>query len=657
MEILTPVWNILKVALGLGFVIFLHELGHFLLAKWNGVKVEKFSIGFGPTLLGFRRGETEYVLAAIPLGGFVKMLGESPEDEASKSTDPRAYPNKSVGARMAIISAGVIMNVFLGLACFVYAYGQGMDEIPAKIGVVKPSSPAYEAGLRPGDEIVAIDGRRDVNFGSMMLKVSLSGSGQKVDFEIARPGQKDTIPITIEPRREANEDVPRIGVAQETSLSLATPPVGKLGGVTPLPKPADFGLKPGDTLIAVGPEGTQDPEKVENVEAFKTLLAAHRRVPLVQVFERHEEAAKGKAKAAKQEEIKVIAPLNHVVDLGIRLTIEPIASIQANSIAAKAGFQVGDRIIKVDGNADFDPMRLPELCFDRAEQTMSFVVERAGAGGEKKEVTIEVTPDRTPYGLEAFPMAPLDVPGLGFAYPIRPKIAAIDEGSPAQKAGLQVGDTLGKITLHPVDPEKDAQVEPITFGEKGLEWPFVMSMLQSVPLREIELTSNGSSKPVRLQTRLHPDWFNPWRGLQFRTTLRKLPPQGVQASLRRGFDDTVDNILRIYAMLRSLAQKRVSPKLLGGPIMIASVAYSQADTGLTELVHFLGILSINLAVLNFLPVPPLDGGQMVFLIAEKVRGRPLPDSAMIFGSWIGIFMLVFLMVYVMYQDILRFFFQ
>ena len=96
----------MKVAVGLGFVIFIHELGHFLMAKWNGVKVEKFSIGFGPTLFGFRRGETEYVIAALPLGGFVKMLGEGPEDEANKSTDPRAYPNKSVSARMAIISAG-----------------------------------------------------------------------------------------------------------------------------------------------------------------------------------------------------------------------------------------------------------------------------------------------------------------------------------------------------------------------------------------------------------------------------------------------------------------------------------------------------------------------------------------------------------------------
>ena len=92
LEILIQVMNWAKIAVGLGLVIFIHELGHFLMAKWNGVKVEKFSIGFGPTLFGFRRGETEYVIAALPLGGFVKMLGEGPDDEASKSTDPRAIP-------------------------------------------------------------------------------------------------------------------------------------------------------------------------------------------------------------------------------------------------------------------------------------------------------------------------------------------------------------------------------------------------------------------------------------------------------------------------------------------------------------------------------------------------------------------------------------
>ncbi len=89
---------------------------------------------------------------------------------------------------MAIISAGVIMNVFLGLACFVYAYGHGMDVQPAKIGAVAPSSPAYEAGLMPGDDIVAIDGRRDISYNTLLLKVALSGPGQVLHFGIERPG-------------------------------------------------------------------------------------------------------------------------------------------------------------------------------------------------------------------------------------------------------------------------------------------------------------------------------------------------------------------------------------------------------------------------------------------------------------------------------------
>lgn len=660
MEILTPIWNILKVALGLGFVIFLHELGHFLLAKWNGVKVEKFSIGFGPTLLGFRRGETEYVLAAIPLGGFVKMLGENPEDDTNKTTDPRAYPNKSVGARMAIISAGVIMNVFLGLACFVYAYGQGMDEIPARIGLVLPGSPAYEAGLKAGDEIVAIDGRRDINYGSMMLKVSLSGAGQQVEFDVARPGQKDVIPIRIEPKRKESDEIPRIGVLPERSLVLHEPPDGKQVGMVPPPKPADFGLKAEDRLIAVGSEGSAL-EKIETSEELRSQLAARRNGPVVMAFERTEKKTEGKAETRK--EVTATLPPNRVVGFGFRLTIEPISSIRTGSPAAAAGFRVGDRIVKVDGNEDFDPMRLPELCFDRAGSIVSFEVERPEPAGAAKRVTIEATPDQSPYSLELVDKAPLDVPGLGLAYPVRAKIAAVAEESPAAKAGLRVGDVLNKIILHPLaDPKAPKDSKPpepvsVTFTDQNVEWPSVFSTLQVQPVRDVEFTINGSSKPVRLQPQIESDWSNPSRGLLFRTLKRTLPPQGISSALRRGFDDTIDNILRIYAMLRSLAQKRVSPKLLGGPIMIANVAYAQADTSLTALIHFLGMLSINLAVLNFLPVPPLDGGQMVFLIAEKVRGRPLPDSALIAGSWVGIFLLLCLMIYVMYQDIYRFFIQ
>jgi regulator of sigma E protease len=128
----------------------------------------------------------------------------------------------------------------------------------------------------------------------------------------------------------------------------------------------------------------------------------------------------------------------------------------------------------------------------------------------------------------------------------------------------------------------------------------------------------------------------------------------VATALQRGWDDTIENILSIYAMIRSLAQGRVSPKQLGGPGTIGYVAFESARQGLTELVRFLGILSINLAVLNFLPVPPLDGGQFLFLCAEKVRGRPLPDSALILGQYVGLVLVVCLMVFVLYQDFFRF---
>ena len=115
--------SIALVAVGLGFVIFIHELGHFAVAKWCDVHVETFSIGFGPAIPGcsFQRGETTYKIAWFPLGGYVKMVGEGAESEEDED-DPRSFRNKSVWQRMAIISAGVIMNVILAVICFVVVF-------------------------------------------------------------------------------------------------------------------------------------------------------------------------------------------------------------------------------------------------------------------------------------------------------------------------------------------------------------------------------------------------------------------------------------------------------------------------------------------------------------------------------------------------------
>ncbi len=656
MATLTWFLNVLKVVLGLGFVIFLHELGHFLLAKWNGVKVEKFSIGFGRTLLGFKRGETEYVIAAIPLGGFVKMLGEGPEDEANKSSDPRAYPNKSVGARMAIISAGVIMNLLLGLACFIYAHGRGMDEMPAKIGAVKAGAPAYEAGIRPGDEIVAINGRQSLNFDHLRLKVRLSSEGQKLHFLLKRPGPTELVPLDIEPRRGPDEDMPGIGVAPGLSLTLDAPPFEAPAGMTDPPK---TDLKRGDILIKVGPD-----EKmltpVQSAEELHRLLAKYQDKPLVEIFRRPEEKGSRREFGGKLiQRQRVTLPPNHFVDFGFRLTIEPVSSFRAGSPAEKAGFHKGDRIVAVDGDNDFDPMRLPSLCYEKAGKEMTFEVERIGSDKAPTIVTLKVTPDDTPPWTElAFPNEPLKVPGLGLAYPVRPRIIAIKEGSPAAKVGLKVGDVISSLTPLPPPSDKENEKEtakPIEwkFDEKTPDWPRAFSVLQLLPRQGVELTVNNSKAPIPITPEPDPTWFHPLRGLKFRPEIIHLPPQSVGVALRRGWNDSIDNVLGIYAMLRSLVQQRVSTKALGGPPAIIQMAYVSAASSFTDLVYFLGILSINLAVLNFLPIPPLDGGQMVFLIAEKVRGRPLPDSAVIAGSWIGLLLVLCLMVFVIFQDVAR----
>jgi regulator of sigma E protease len=659
LEILNTVLNIVKVALGLGFVIFIHELGHFLIAKWNGVKVEKFSIGFGPTLYGFRRGETEYVLAAFPLGGFVKMLGEGLEDEETKSTDPRAYPNKSVSARMAIISAGVIMNVFLAYVCFVYYYQNEREDQPAVLGAVAAGSPAYEVGLRPGDEVVAIDDRRDINYRDLLHQVVFSSSGQVLRFQVKRPGRTELINLEIEPRREANGDRPTIGFVSSSSLRVLgfIPPSGMKD------PPRYHRLAAGeletkvDVLISAGPSGGELVQ-LTDVDAYHALLAKHARQPVTHKFERRSILPSGDD-GPVLEQFELTFPPNHFVEFGLRMAFDAINGIRSGSPAEAAGFRKGDRIVAVNGRDDFDPLRLPTLCYENAGKPMTFEVEREVATGERKREKLTVIPDDTPIRTDiVMEDEAVDLAGIGLCFPVRGQVTAVRPGSPAEKAGIKPGDVLTSMKLtykRPpglATPESELS-ETFELGDQSRNWFRAFARLQHTWLETVELQVKGAPKPVKVIPEIDATWFNPDRGIQFQMQFRKLPPQSFTASLRSGYDETIKNVLMVYSTFRSLIQRRVSPKHLGGPILIAQVAYGAAGSGLSVLIFFLGILSINLAVLNFLPIPPLDGGQMVFLIAEKVRGRPLPESALLAGTYFGLFLVLCLMLFVTYQDIFR----
>ncbi|OJW18744.1 MAG: hypothetical protein BGO49_23790 [Planctomycetales bacterium 71-10] len=662
MDTLIWLFNIAKVALGLGFVIFVHELGHFLLAKWNGVKVEKFSIGFGRTVFGFRRGETEYVLAAIPLGGFVKMLGEGgeagegpPDPEAAN--DPRAFNNKSVGARMAIISAGVIMNLILGFACFAYIFGQEREVIAAKIGSVVPGSPAFEAGLRPGDDIVGIDGRRDVGFRDLRAAVNLSSSGQVIHFLVKRPGEEKELDFPIEPRVEADADQPTIGVRPASSLDVGDdqPPAGAVEPIA-LPWPAD---KRAEilTVVAAGPAG-ETPAPMASYEDFHRLSARHRDRPLDLVMQPR--TFGGKPVPGVADEIQATAPPSRFVDFGLRFAPGPITAIRKGSPAEAAGFKVGDVIVKVDGREDFDPLRLPLECFDRAGSPVTFHVRREGT---PEPIELAATPDDAPPN-RPLPMEDLQVPGLGLYLSVPPTVRSVVAGSPAEKAGIKAGDVIDSVTIPPVkgrpragDAAKDVWIlsrpQPFNLADRSSTWPSTFDFIQALPLQAVSFKIHGREEAVSIRPEPVADWYSPERGLSFLEAHKTMPPLGPVDALKEGLNETVESVGMMYASLRSLITGRVSTKQLAGPIGIGPMAYAAAKAGINEFLYFLAFISINLAVLNFLPIPPLDGGQMVFLIAEKVRGRPLPESAVIAGTYLGLLLVLSLMVFATYQDVYR----
>jgi len=201
-SVLGELQTILAVVFGLGMVIFFHELGHFAVAKWCNVHVERFSIGIGPIIWSHQRGETEYALSVQPLGGYVKMLGQDDMDPNQMTSseiaeNPRSYSSKTVLQRMAIISAGVMMNVATGFLFFAIGYWNGVLEPAPVVGGVRAGFPAWEAGLRAGDRVLSVNGDPIRSFVDLQEAILLSSGDLTIDVE--RNGKALATPIVLTP--------------------------------------------------------------------------------------------------------------------------------------------------------------------------------------------------------------------------------------------------------------------------------------------------------------------------------------------------------------------------------------------------------------------------------------------------------------------------
>jgi regulator of sigma E protease len=244
--LLTSIQTVAAFAFVLGVLIFVHELGHYVMAKRLGIRVLKFSLGFGPRLVGFRRGDTDYCISVIPLGGYVKMAGENPDDPRSGSDDE--FLSKTKWQRFQVLIMGPAMNLILAVVVMAIVLMQGADvpafqDQPPVVGVVMPGSPAEQVGMRPGDRIVSVSGRETPTWDQFLLIVG-TRPNRPLPIAFLREGREMTVNVT--PRPQGRYEVGEVGV-----LPNVHPEIPSLVPNSPAEK---AGVKPGDYVLALDGE-------------------------------------------------------------------------------------------------------------------------------------------------------------------------------------------------------------------------------------------------------------------------------------------------------------------------------------------------------------------------------------------------------------------
>jgi regulator of sigma E protease len=189
--------NVIYGILALSLLILVHELGHFIVARMANVKVLAFSLGFGKKLLTFKKGETEYALSLIPLGGYVKLLGESIEDEIPEEDIPRSYVHKPPWIKIAIAFTGPLFNIVFAFLLFYMVFMGGYSAISTKVGMVEKGLPAYEAGIRQGDIIESVEGKKVEEFDDLLDIMAKAPAGP-LKFTVKRG--EETLNLTITPK-------------------------------------------------------------------------------------------------------------------------------------------------------------------------------------------------------------------------------------------------------------------------------------------------------------------------------------------------------------------------------------------------------------------------------------------------------------------------
>jgi len=602
-------------------LVLFHEFGHFMVARWMGVRVLSFSIGFGPTVLRWVRGGTEYAVRLLPLGGFVRMLGDDPSAPVDQeiSQDPEAFTSKPVWRRALIVAAGPVANFVLPL--FILFFGAlAFDSrvVSSRLGTVMPEGPAAQAGLKTGDRVLSVAGQAVLTFEDLRRAIAARpGLPTRIDYE--REGHRQSLTLTPAAHRQVRlaelglvDTVGRIEVRPDAQTSVLA--------VAPGSAAWRAGLRSGDQIMAVNGARTVRLYELDRVlaraiatgQSLTLSVAKMRRAapvirPLLQSAFDHQHDKKtvdihldlGNARSAEA--------------LGLTPAQLVVGPVEKGSPAdVQTGLTPGDEILAVDAVPArsfmhlFDVLSQPydDVRSDPASQGMpveELVARMRKALGRPHMLTV-----RHAFQEDERQRLGDVLAGTRKAETLLEKAVLAAPEGPAVLTNGYI-DRIAPLTLN-VSVGKDERPS-LLFGASGV-----------VDYEDPEIIDN----PAILSHAVHQ----------------------TRDKMTEALEVTV---LTVAGLLRG----HVPVKEVGGPIFMAQLASRTADLGWRYFFELMVWLSVNLAILNLLPIPLVDGGHLLFLAIEGIKRQPVSLRTRQIAAYVGMSFLGLLFVVVMKNDVQR----
>lgn len=674
--------DLLIVVVGFGLIVFVHELGHFLAARWAGIRVLTFAVGFGPALvsyrrgLGFRRGSsereyhellnaqaagatinegagarrpdvspTEYRLAALPLGGFVRMLGQDDLDPGAVSDASDSYQQCKPWKRMVVISAGVVMNIITAAILFIAVFMIGIEVEPPRVGMIRDGSPAAIAtavapsgervGLKPGDEVLSVNGEVPRRFDAVLMAVAMSDPNTPTRLIVQREGMPEPLSFDIEPEASSFTGLLDLGIGPPQTLTFGP---GQSKGdrkfLGELLERSDLdGVELGMTLTRINDIA---PESVRDVvRAFE----ASNGEPVRLAFEGPGgERAQVVTRAKPAYEVGTVAISTggnewhtHVLGLAGVMMVSP----NADAEEVKQGLKPGDIFERV-GTVEFPSLaRGIEEIRSHTGRSIDLVVRRANDSGGSERVTLTASVNGNASkrnGTIGFLPADTSDTSALLSLPVR-TIAGVDKDRTAQptppagavitRPGTRIVSVAGVPTLT-LDDVRTA-LQDATADAAASRSDASVELELELPTPDRPVVTIAWDLDAAAVGRLHAlGWEVPFETALFAPERMILRAEGPVAAIGLGLGETKRVMTKTYLTFARLFQGSVKVEHLKGPVGIAHIGTRIAERGPVWLMFFMALISVNLAVINFLPLPIVDGGQFLMLLYEQIRGRPVP---------------------------------